>query len=114
MTPASAIYLLLERFPMLSVQVESEADLFDMPHVTYGLFATEIVDKVENPTFLREAAGFINELADSKDDLLEEYLVIDVLEAVAQFPSVLDALRPHLNPAASAFLMRIEKEFYRC
>jgi hypothetical protein len=56
--------------------------------------------------------GFINELADSGDDLLEEVLVVDVLEGVAQDPELLEAIKPKMNSKAANWLKRVETEFF--
>lgn len=113
MTGTDAVALLIERFPTLRERVDHPDDLFEMPHVTYGLLATEVLENSESEVLLSRVAQFIDELADSGDHLLEELLVIDVLEGIAQDTVLASKLRTRMNPKAVSFLERVETEYFR-
>lgn len=106
-----AIALLVGRFPALQRTVH-EDDLLESPHIAYGLLATEVLENSSDELLLNEAARFIDDLANSGDSLLEELLVIDVLEGIAQDPDVARTLKARINPKSTAFLERVEREFF--
>ena len=62
--------------------------------------------------FFLPTCHFIDELANSCDDLLEELLVVDVLEGIAQDPQLAMKLRSKLGPKAGKFLECVEREFF--
>src|SRR3989442_15834155 len=107
MTGTEAVALLMERFPALKEKVGDPNDLFEMPHVTYGLLATELVENSADEGLLDAASRFINDLANSGDSLLEELLVIDILEGLAQDPDLARRISGRINPKAAAFLERV-------
>jgi hypothetical protein len=113
MTSKEAIGLLTERFPVIKTRVEDPDDLsVAEPYYAYGLLATEILDGAHPTKFLESACGFVNELAESQDPLLEEVLVVSVLEKVAEDRSLSDRIKPYLRENARLLLDRVEKEFY--
>lgn len=112
MDPGDAIALLVDRFPVLVNRVDDPSDLWAGPHFAYNLLATEALEHQSDKPFLEKVVGFINELADSGDDLLEEVLVVDVLEGVAQDPELLEAIKPKMNSKAANWLKRVETEFF--
>lgn len=112
MTATDAVALLVERFPILKERVDDPGDLFEMPHVTYGLLATEVLDNSGDDVLLTTVAEFIDELANSGDSLLEELLVIDILEGLAQDPGIARRISARINPKAVEFLERVEREYF--
>ncbi len=111
MTGTDAVTLLLNRFPALTDRVDDRSDLFEMPHVAYGLLATEVLEKGDDQLLLK-AAHFIDELANSGDDLLEELLTIDVLEGIAQDPNLAAKIRSKISPKAAESLDKVERDFF--
>jgi len=110
LTATDAVSLLVSRFPAFKQTID-EDDLWTSPHIAYGLLATEVLDKGTD-SLLGAAARFIDELANSGDSLLEELLVIDVLEGIAQEPDVARRLRAKIGPKSAPFLERVEREFF--
>src|SRR6266540_1264612 len=108
MTGQEAVTLLVERFPVIKQRVDDPKDLFETPHVTYGLLATEALGNVQNQGLFQDLCRFIDELANSGDDLLEELLVIDVLEGIAQDPELAARVGSCVSPKALEFLTRVE------
>ena len=112
MTPADAVTLLINRFPAVRERVDQPDDLFEMPHVTYGLLATDVLENSNDEVLLDRVAKFIDELANSGDELLEELLVIDVLEGIAQQPNVASRLKMRITPRAASLFERVEREYF--
>lgn len=108
----TAVQLLIDRFPILKKRVDDENDLFETPHVSFGLLASEVLNRQADSVFVGSTAQFINELAESGDELLEELLVIDVLEGIAQDPHLAERIRRMVSPVASEMLSRVEREFF--
>lgn len=113
MSEREAVELLMEKFPILRQRTSSESDLFEMPHVTFGLLATELLENRDSVWLLPYAGEFCNELAESGDEILEEHLVIDVFEGVAQDIEVSKKLKRYLRPKAVEMFERVEREFYK-
>jgi hypothetical protein len=112
MDAADAVTLLLNRFPAVRERVDQPDDLFEMPHVTYGLLATDALENSDDVVLLDRVANFVDELANSGDELLEELLVVDVLEGIAQQPNVASGLRMRISPRAASFLEMVEREYF--
>jgi hypothetical protein len=112
MTTTDAVALLLKWFPALNERVDDSNDLFEMPHVAYGLLASEVLENTGDQALFTKLAQFIDELANSGDDLLEELLVIDILEGIAQDPDLTTKFRPKISPKAAEFLERVEREYF--
>jgi len=112
MNAVDAVTLIAKRFPILRKRVDHPDDLFEMPHVTYGLLAAEMLENSDDDGFLARVASFVDELANSGDELLEELLVVDVLEGIAQSPGLSNRRRTRITPKAASFLESVEKEFF--
>jgi hypothetical protein len=113
MDAETAVALLVDRFPEVLARVDSPQDAFTAsPYMAYGLFAQEIIEKEEDNTFLKKASGFINELAESRDSLLEEVLVVSVLERIAEDVSLTDRVKVQLRDKARSLLKRVEAEYF--
>ena len=112
MTAREAISLAIERFPKLLDRIDDPEDLLASPHMVYSLLAEELLTNKTNQALIEATSQFINELANSGDDLLEELLVIDVLEGLAQDPHLAKTMSMRINPAAAKFLQRVEVEYF--
>lgn len=112
MTGTEAVKLLVERFPALKQRVDDPKDLFETPHVTYGLLATEALENIHDRCLFKDLCRFIDDLANSGDDLLEEFLVIDVLEGIAQDSDLAARVGSCVSPKAREFLTRVEREYF--
>ncbi len=88
-------------------------DLFESAHVTYTMLATELLQNPSNDELLNAVARFADELASSGDELLEELLVIDVLEGIAQDSQLAIRLSARLGERAAAFLREVERGYYK-
>lgn len=113
MDAGTAVTLLVDRFPEVLARVDSPQDAFTAsPYMAYGLFAQEIVEKNEDDAFLKKASGFINELAESRDSLLEEVLVVSVLERIAEDVYLADKMKAQLGDKARSLMTRVETEYF--
>lgn len=112
MTGTEAVALLVRRFPVLKERVDHVEELFETPHVSYGLLATEVLQNTDDSVLLNKVATFMDELASSGDDLLEEFLVIDLLEGIAQAPEMAERFGSMIGPKAGSFLQKVEREYY--
>jgi hypothetical protein len=113
MDAETAIALLVDRFPEILARVESPQDAFMAPpYLAYGLFAQEIVTRKEDDTFLNRASGFVDELAESGDSLLEEVLVVSVLERIAEDASLADKLKARLREKAKNMMRQVEADYF--
>ncbi len=113
--PSDALRLLWARFPELSQQFGDPDDPdpeTPEPHYSYSLFAEEVLRRKEDKLFLERVCTFINELALSRDSLLEELLATEVLEGLAQDPGMAATLYPKIVPEAQETLRAIEREMY--
>ena len=112
MTGTEAVKLLIERFPSLKQRVDDPNDLFEMPHLSYDLLAAEARENVHDMVLFENLCKFIDELGNSGDDLLEEFLVIDVLEGIAQDPDLAKRVGSCISPKALEFLTAVEREYF--
>lgn len=112
MEPREAIQLLVAKFPILAERSGESDYLTDSPHVMYNLLATEIHDNRGDLSLLNRVAEFIEDLANSNDDLLQELLVIDLLEGIAQDENLSRQLGAKLSSRSAALLSRVEKEYF--
>lgn len=111
MTRHEAVTLLIERFPILKERVDPE-DLFEVSYVTYSLLAREVLENRHDDALFNDVCAFVDELANSGDDLLEEHLIIDVLEGIAEDPDLAIKLKSRIGSKAVEFLARVEREYY--
>jgi hypothetical protein len=109
----TAIALLVDRFPEILTRVDSPQDAFVAPpYLAYGLFAQEIVGRKGDEAFLSKASGFIDDLAESGDPVLEEVLVVSVLERVAEDASLTDKLKAKLRERARSMMQQVEAGYF--
>jgi hypothetical protein len=113
MNADTAIALLVDRFPEVLARVESPQDAFMAPpYLAYGLFAQEIVSKKQDEAFLNKASEFVDELAESGDPLLEEVLVLEILERVAEDASLANKLKAKIRERARNMMKQVEEEYF--
>jgi hypothetical protein len=111
MTPSQVLELLASRFPELPVLSPDDEVAAAEPYYSYERFADEVRNRRDDRGFFMRACSFINELADSGDELLEEVLVLSVLETVAEDPALAKDMRGCLSVKANSFLQGVETEF---
>lgn len=112
MTDEDAISLLVTRFPILRTKIDDPEDLVTGPHYAYSLLANEILENRNDEELLKAASAFINELANSGNGLLEELLVVDVLEGLAENPDLARHFAERVGPKAATLLERVEREYF--
>jgi hypothetical protein len=105
-----AVSLLVSRFPALRETVDKDS-LWTSPHIAYGLLATDLLEEGTTSS-LNEVAQFVDELASSGDSLLEELLIVDLLEGIAQDANLARRLRAKIGPKSATLLERVEREFF--
>ena len=106
-----AFALLFEHFPKID-GLDWPDDRGFGPHYAYERLASEILAKHKDDKLFKAACTFINELANSRDPLLQNILNVSLLESVAQDPSLANKLKASISDNARAILEKIEKEFY--
>jgi hypothetical protein len=113
MDAATAVALLLDRFPEVLARVDSPEDAFTAPpYFAYGLLAQEIIAKKKDHDFLIRASAFMSELAEDGDALLEEVLVVSVLERVAEDESLVVKLKGELRAKARDLMKQVEAGYF--
>jgi hypothetical protein len=113
MTNLDAIGLLVARFPIILSRIDTREDLTTAaPYFAYSLLGGEVIARAADPQFMMDVCKFLNFLAESKEPILEEVLVVSVLERIADEPTVVNLLRPCLGESALSFLTQVEKEMF--
>jgi hypothetical protein len=108
-----ALNCAIEAFPELRERVDSPDDGFlANPYFVYGLLAGEISERWRDQPFWARACEFMDRLAESGEDVLEELLVAGLLETVAEDPALAAHARKSLGSKAVAFLRRVESEMF--
>ncbi len=88
MTPHEVVSLLLGRFPAMRDLICPDEDCLDLPTVVYDSFATEVVRRVDDGDLFDSVIRFIDDIAESKDRLLNNVLVVCLLEGLASDPDI--------------------------
>lgn len=112
MTERDAISFLLTRFPELGKRIDDPEDLVASPHYVYAMLANEVLENRSDESLLNAVSRFIDELANSGNGLLEELLVVDVLEGLAEDATLARIIKAKVGPEAAAFLDRVEREYF--
>jgi hypothetical protein len=112
MTPREVVSLLLSRFPSMRDLICPDEYCFEEPTRVYDSFASQMVRKVDDTDFFESAVRFINEIAESKDPLLSEVLIISLLEGIAADPEVAQKTFGALGENARTLLREVEKKIY--
>jgi len=113
MTASEAVSLLTEKFPGVMKLVESPDELMiAAPFYAYERFASHVQSRIDDQAFLRSVGEFIDELASSNDPLLENILAVTLLEKLAENPSVIAAVKPHIGIQASNLLSDVERTLF--
>ena len=110
MTEREVVDLLLNRFPDIRDRMCPED--FDLPTVVYDRLATIAVERADDPGFIRSVAFFIDELAESKDRLLQELLIVCLLEGIAAYEKVARKIERTMTPHSRSLLHEVERDFY--
>lgn len=112
-TPAEAVSLLVDRFPIMLDLGESLDELKETgPFYAYDRFGAEVTNRANDEEFLRQVCLFIDELAASKDLLLEDVLVVSLLETFAEDPAVAAKVEILVGEKARMLLKDIEQKIY--
>jgi|HubBroStandDraft_6_1064221.scaffolds.fasta_scaffold07195_5 hypothetical protein len=113
--PSDALRLIRARFPELSKQF-GDPDNIDPetpePYYSYGLLVKEVLKREDEAPLIQRVIDFINELALSRESLLEDLVGVELLEGLAQDRKMAATLYPRIVPAAQKTLKLIEQETY--
>ena len=112
MTEREVVDLLLNRFPDVRDRVCPEEYYFELPTVVYDSLATIAVERADDPGFMQSVALFIDELAESKDRLLQEVLIVSLLEGIAENEQVARVVSRMISPRSKSLLHEVERDFY--
>jgi hypothetical protein len=112
MTPHEVVSLLLDRFPAMRDRICPDEDCFDLPTCVYDSFANEVVRRADDPGVFESVIRFIDDIAESKDPLLSNVLVVCVLEGIATDPDVARRVSGAIGETARTLLRDVERNFY--
>jgi len=112
MMEREVVCLLLDRFPDVRDRVCPEEYYFDLPTVVYDSFATIVIERADDPRFIQSVAFFIDELAENKDRLVQEVLIICLLEGIAAEEKVARMIERGMTPHSRSLLHKVESKIY--
>ena len=112
MTPREVVCLLLNRFPTIRDLVCPDEDCFELPTIVYDTFARIVRERSGDPSFLHSVAFFIDELAESKDPLIGDVLVVCLLEGIAENARLARTISRTLSPKSRGLLHEVESKVY--
>jgi hypothetical protein len=112
MTPREVVSLLLGRFPAMRDLICPDEDCFDLPTVVYDSFATEVVRRVDDRDLFNSVIRFIDDIAESRDPLLNNVLVVCLLEGIASDPDIARRVSGAVGETARTLLRDVERNFY--
>lgn len=112
MTPRDVVSLLLNRFPAMRDLICPDEDSFDLHTCVYDSFAAEVVRRIDDGDVFRSVIRFIDDIAESKDPLLQEVLVVCLLETFAGDPHIARRFSDAVGEHARTLLRDVERDFY--
>jgi hypothetical protein len=112
MTSREIVSLLLGRFPAMRELICPDEDYFDLHTCVYDSFAAEVVKRVDDQDFFKSVIQFIDDIADSKDPLLSNVLIVSLLEGIAADPEVARRVSAAADETARGLLRDVERTFY--
>ena len=110
-TVGEALELLRSNFPDLI----SCADTYEgapEPYYSYERFAEKILQRKSDPDLLNRVCLFIDDMTESRSNLIRELLVVSILEALAQDALMAKNIRGHVSPTAADLLRLVERRVY--
>ena len=112
MTPREVVSLLLGRFPAMRDVICPDEDCFNEETIVYDSFATEVVRRVDDRDLFDSVIRFIDDIAESKDPLLNNVLVVCLLEGLASDPDIARRVSGAVGETARTLLRDVERNFY--
>jgi len=112
MTPREVVCLLLNRFPTMRDVVCPDEYSFDEPTIVYDSFAGIVIERSDDPSFMHSVAFFMDELAESKDPLIREVLIVSLLEGIAADEQVARMIERTMTPHSRSLLHEVESKIY--
>jgi hypothetical protein len=112
MTPREVVSLLLGRFPAMRDVICPDEDCFNEETIVYDSFATEVVRRVDDGDLFDSVIRFIDDIAESKDRLLNNVLVVCLLEGLASDPDIARRVSGAVGETARTLLRDVERNFY--
>jgi len=112
MTDREVVCLLLDRFPDVRDRVCPEECDLELSTIVYDSFATIVIERADDPGFIQSVAFFIDELAENKDPLVQEVLIICLLEGIAAEEKVARMIERRMTPHSRSLLHEVETKIY--
>jgi hypothetical protein len=112
MAPREVVCLLLSRFPTTRDLVCPDEYCFEEPIRVYDSFAGIVIERSDNPEFLQSVALFIDEIAESKDRLIKDVLIANLLEGIAANAQVARMISRSISPRSRSLLYEVESKVY--
>lgn len=110
-TSAEAVSLLLEKFPCLSDSGGEELSPNE-PYYAYERLAEQVALRHNDPAFLKGACDFFQILAESRDRLLTDLLVVGLFEPIAENAALASKVKECLGPVAKEILQTVERDLF--
>ncbi len=85
---------------------------FELPSIVYDSFAKVVIERSGDPGFIQSVIPFIDELAESKDPLINEVLISSLLEGIAEDAQVARMISRKIHPHSRSLLHRVESKIY--
>ena len=105
---------LFVRFPVLKKEYEKEGDYIEgLPHLSYSIVFVPFIRQsclVGDEDKIRLICDFMEYMASSEDEKVQEVLGASVLESILSEREVIKFLKPYLKPYTQKLLAIMEKE----
>ena len=108
MGPEKAVELLRSAPDLLGVLKSDDLEPHD-PYHSYERFAEQVLLRKSETALIGRVVKFVDELAESRDSLLQDLLAVTVLESFAQDQEFADLLHYNVNERARKTLREVEE-----
>ncbi len=112
MKEREVVGLVLDRCPDVRERLCPEEYYFDLATVVYDTFSTIVIERADDPRFIQSVAFFLDELAENKDRLVQEVLIVCLLEGIAAEEKVARMIERTMTPHSRSLLHDVERSFY--
>ena len=115
MTYDNLIHDLLIKFPALeSIYIEEGDYIEGLPHLCFEIVFVPYLKRSclsDKDSEMSEINSFMEEMADSKDEMVQEVLAVSVLESILCEREIVVILKKHLKSHTFEMLRLLEKEY---
>ena len=109
---------LLLRFPILKNTYESEGDYIEnLQHLCYSIVFVPFIEKTvltNDENMMQLICGFMEDMANSKDEMVLELLAVSILEPMLSEREIISSLKSSFGVRTLEIVFVIEKEYGWC